>query len=32
MKKTEKFNIGGFAFHVEQDAAEALGAYVMVKK
>lgn len=28
MKKTEKFNIGGFAFHVEQDAAEALGAYI----
>lgn len=28
MKKTEPLNIGGFAFNVEEDAAEALRAYL----
>lgn len=28
MKKTERFNIGGFAFFVEEDAAEILRTYI----
>lgn len=28
MKRTEKLNVGGFAFNVEQDAAEALASYM----
>ena len=28
MKKTEKMNIGGFAFYVEEDAAAMLESYL----